>query len=168
MTFARPSTVDHLLVRAITEVMLPAFGEGSNGVARSAARGAVGAMAQTAMRRVTTGLGLVRRPPPERLALEAVPALLARVPAQYRDQAIEVAHWGYGAFAGGLYAVLPGAVRRHGWAGPAYGIAVWLLFEAVLAPTLLGLERTRERPLSERLSLAADHALYGTVVGARM
>jgi hypothetical protein len=147
--------------------MLPVLGERSNGPARSAVRGVVGAMAQTAMRRVTTGLGLVRRPPPERLALEAVPALIARVPAEHRDQAIELAHWGYGAFAGGVYAFLPGAVRRHAWAGPAYGIAVWLLFEAVLAPTLLGLERTRERPLSERLSLAVDHALYGAVVGTR-
>ena len=147
--------------------MLPIYREASNGVARSAARGVVGAMAQTAMRRVTTGVGLVRRPPPERLALEGVPALLARVPAEHRDEAIEVAHWAYGAAAGGLYAALPGAFRRHGWAGPAYGIAVWVVFETVLGPALLGLERTKERPLSERLALAADHALYGSVVGKR-
>ena len=42
-------------------------------------------MAQTALRRVTTGLGFVRRPPPERIAQEGVPALLARVPAGHRD-----------------------------------------------------------------------------------
>jgi hypothetical protein len=126
----------------------------------------VGAMAQTGVRRLTTGLGLVQLPPPERIALE-VPTLLARVPAKHRDEAIELAHWAYGAGAGGVYAALPGGFRRHRWAGPAYGIVVWLLFEAVLGPALLGLERTKQRPLSERLALAADHALYGAVVGKR-
>ena len=147
--------------------MLRTYRGATNGVVRSAARGVVGAMAQTAMRRVTTGLGLVRRPPPERLALEGMPALLARVPAEHRDEAIEVAHWAYGAVAGAVYANLPGPLRHRGWAGPAYGIAVWLLFEAVLGPALLGLERTKQRPLSERLTLAADHTLYGAVVAGR-
>lgn len=134
---------------------------------QSAARGVVGAMAQTAMRRVTIGLGLVRRPPPERIALEGVPALLARVPAEHRDEAIELAHWAYGALAGAAYAALPRSLRRHGWAGPAYGIGVWLFFEAVLGPALLGLERTKKRSASERLALAGDHALYGAVVAKR-
>jgi hypothetical protein len=124
-------------------------------------------MAQTALRRVTTGLGLVGRPPPERIALEGVPMLLARVPAEHRDEAIELAHWAYGALAGAVYAMLPGPLRQRGWAGPAYGIGVWLLFEAVLGPALLGLERTKERSLSERLALAADHTLYGAVVAVR-
>ncbi len=136
-------------------------------VALGLARGVIGAMAQTGARRVTTGLALVRRPPPERIALEGVPTLLARVPAEHRDEAIELAHWAYGAVAGAVYAVLPRPLRRHGWAGPAYGIAVWLLFEAALGPALLGLERTKERPLSERLALAADHTLYGAVVAVR-
>jgi hypothetical protein len=142
-------------------------GEGANGVARSAAWGVVGAMAQTALRRVTTGLGLVRRPPPEQIALEGVPTLLARVPAEHRDEAIELAHWAYGAFAGAVYTTVPRALRQRGWGGPAYGVAVWLLFEAVLAPALLGLERTKERPHRERLALAADHTLYGAVVAKR-
>jgi len=120
-------------------------------------------MAQTGVRRVTTGLGLVRRPPPERLAHEGVPMLLARVPVEHRGEAIELAHWWYGALAGGAYAALPPSVRRRGWAGPAYGITVWLFFEAVLGPALLGLERTKERPLGERFALALDHALYGAV-----
>jgi hypothetical protein len=124
-------------------------------------------MAQTALRRVTTGVGLVGRPPPERIALEGVPTLLASVPVEHRAEAIELAHWAYGALAGAVYATLPARLRDRGWAGPAYGVAIWLVFEAALAPTLLGLERTRERPLSERLALAADHALYGAVVAKR-
>jgi hypothetical protein len=159
--------VDHALDRAITGVMLPVDRTGANGAARFAGRGIVGAMAQTGLRRVTTGFGLVRRPPPERIALEGVPALLARVPAAHRDEAIELAHWAYGAVAGAVYATLPEPLRHPRWAGPAYGISVWLLFEAVLGPVLLGLERTRTRPLSERLALAADHALYGAVVAKR-
>src|SRR5512132_3624319 len=38
---------------------------------RSAARGVLGAMAMTGVRRVTTDLGLVRKPPPERIATTA-------------------------------------------------------------------------------------------------
>jgi hypothetical protein len=122
-------------------------------------------MAQTGLRRVTMGLGLVRRPPPERLAHEGVPTLLARVPPAYRTEAIEVAHWTYGALAGAAYAALPRSLRWPRWGGPAYGLAVWLFFETVLGPALLGLERSQERPLRERLAVAADHALYGAVVG---
>ena len=129
------------------------------------ARGVVGAMAQTGMRRITVGFGLVGRPPPERLAREGVPSLLALVPTGRRDEAIELAHWGYGALAGALYAALPRGVRGRAWAGPAYGLAAWAFFETVLGPAVLGLERTKERPWSERLAIAADHALYGAVVG---
>jgi uncharacterized membrane protein YagU involved in acid resistance len=147
--------------------MLPPSAERRTSLAASSVRGVVGAMAQTGVRRVTTGLGLVRRPPPERLAVEGVPKLLSVVSAEHRDEAIELAHWFYGAAAGALYATLPRSFRRKRWSGSAYGLAVWLFFETVLGPALLGLERSRRRPLAERLATAADHALYGAVVGGR-
>jgi len=40
---------------------------------QSAARGVIGVMAMTGVRRVTTDLGLVRKPPPERIATEGTP-----------------------------------------------------------------------------------------------
>ncbi len=136
-------------------------------VLASAARGTIAAMAMTGMRAVTTGLGLVARPPPERIAEHGVPRLVEQVPAERRDDVVELAHWGYGAAAGAAFGALPAAVRRHVWAGPAYGVAIWLFFEVALAPVLLGAEHTRARRLSERLAVAADHVLYGLVVAGR-
>jgi uncharacterized membrane protein YagU involved in acid resistance len=136
-------------------------------VIRSLARGAVGAMAMTGVRRVTTGVGLVEKPPPERIVHEGFPDLLAQVPSDYRDEVIEVAHWAYGAVAGAAFGVLPAGVRRHVWSGPVYGLAIWAAFEAGLAPVVLGLEESRRRPIRERLTIAADHVLYGLVLAAR-
>ena len=130
----------------------------------AALRGVVAAMAMTGMRVVTVGLGWVRRPPPDQVAREGFPRLLGRVPSQYRHVAIELAHWGYGATGGAAYGLLPLALRRSRWAGPAYGIATWALFEAGIAPAL-GLADAEDRRLSERAAVAADHLLYGAIVG---
>lgn len=129
-------------------------------------RGAIAAMAMTGMRVVTTGLGLLPKPPPDEIFEDAVPQLLEAVPPPYRETAVELAHWGYGAAGGVGFALLPSAARRHPWAGPVYGVATWALFEAVLAP-LLGLRKPPERSPSERAAVIADHVLYGLVVAGR-
>ena len=135
-----------------------------NGHTEGAARGTVGAMAMTGMRRVTTGLGLVERPPPERLAHEGVPGLLSRLPGERREQAIELAHWGYGAAAGACYGALPVRIRGTRWAGPLYGLTIWAAFELVVRRLFRLSEPRRKR--HERAALAADHLLYGAVVGS--
>ena len=122
-------------------------------------------MAMTGMRRMTTGLGLLERSPPERMAKEGVPGLLAVVPQNKRNEAIELAHWAYGAAAGAAFGVMPRSVRRHQWAGPLYGLGIWFVFEFVLR-RLFRLSEPRRKP-HERLALAADHVLYGAVVGGR-
>jgi uncharacterized membrane protein YagU involved in acid resistance len=131
-----------------------------------AARGIVAAMAMTGMRRLTKGLGLVEQAPPERMARQGFPRLLALVPPDHRDETIELAHWSFGAAAGVLYGSVPAAVRRQAWAGPVYGLATWLFFETILAPAVLGLTVQKDRPTGERLAIAADHLLYGAVLSA--
>lgn len=125
------------------------------------ARGVVAAMAMTGVRSLTTSLGLVRVTPPEEIGSHgAGSALLARVPTGRRQAALELAHWGYGALGGIAF----DALRLRGRAaGVAYGLALWALFEAAIAPTLGAPDR--ERPTSELLALALDHALYGAIVG---
>jgi hypothetical protein len=130
------------------------------------AYGIVAAMAMTGMRRVTVGLGLVQQPPPEEIAERGVPGLLAMIPADLRNEAIELAHWGYGALAGGIFGLLPAWARRGRWAGPAYGLATWAAFERAVAP-LFGLKQPEERPVVERAMIAADHILFGLIVAAR-
>ncbi len=131
-------------------------------LAWTAARGVVAAMAMTGMRRVTTRIGLLDQVPPEAIAEEEVPGILAALPEDRRAVVIELLHWAYGGAGGAAFAALPAGLRRHPAAGPAYGVAVWLLFEAVIAP-VLGL-RWKRAP-RERLALLADHVMYGAVVG---
>ncbi len=131
---------------------------------RLAARGVLGAMAMTGMRRVTTDLGLVQKPPPERIASEGVPGLFRRVAPEHRETAIELFHWGVGAVGGMGFGILPAALRRRRWAGPAYGLAILGFFEAAIVPQLgVG---AKDQTFSERLALAGDHVLYGIVLGA--
>jgi hypothetical protein len=136
-------------------------------VTGAALRGVVAAMAMTGVRRVTTGFGLVDKAPPELIAREAFPHILAFVPRDYQDEAIELAHWAYGGAAGAAFGLLPAPVRRHLSVGPVYGLAIWAMFEAGLVPLLFGLRYTRKRRTVERIAIAADHVLYGLVVAAR-
>jgi hypothetical protein len=134
-----------------------------------AVRGAVGAMAMTGMRVLTTELGLVEHTPPQavgRQRARGARALLRRAPRKQRRGLIEVAHWAFGAGGGAAFGALPRAMRRRPWAGPAYGLVVWLGFELAIAPVLGLSQAKRVRPV-DRLALAADHVLYGLVLGAR-
>jgi hypothetical protein len=130
-------------------------------VLHSAMRGAIAAAAMTGMRTLTVSLGLVERPPPQAIAERG--GLLERVPPDRRRAAIELAHWTYGAKGGALFGMLPDAVRRMPWSGPAYGLVLWGGFELVIAP-VLGLPHAKAPLPSERAALAADHALYGFVL----
>jgi hypothetical protein len=131
--------------------------------AEGAGRGAVAAMAMTGMRVLTVDLGIVDQTPPQAIARQKARGLLRRVPRDRRRAAIELAHWSYGAAGGAVFGLLPDELRRRPWAGPAYGLAVWLGFEVGISP-LIGLRRTKRVPVAERAALAADHALYGTVL----
>src|SRR5688500_16392817 len=120
-------------------------------------------MAMTGMRRFTVNLGIVEQTPPDASCKQKTGGLIALVPRGKRRAAVELAHWGYGAGGGVAFALLPDGVRRQPWAGPVYGLVVWLGFELGLAP-LLGLKQAKKvRPL-DRAGLAADHLLYGLVL----
>jgi hypothetical protein len=135
----------------------------SERVAHAALRGAVAAMAMTGMRVLTTSLGLVEEPPPQAIIRQRARGMMKLVPRRRRRAAIELFHWGYGAAGGAAFGALPAVARRRAWAGPVYGLAVWLSFEAALAP-LLGLAQAKKPRPAERLALAADHFLYGLVL----
>jgi hypothetical protein len=134
-----------------------------NEVLHAAGRGAVAAMAMTGMRAFTVHTGIVEQTPPQAIVKQKAPGLIGLVPRDRRRAAIELFHWGYGAGGGAAFALLPDGLRRRPYAGPVYGLAVWLGFELGLAP-LLGLSQAkRPRPI-DRAGLAADHLLYGLVL----
>jgi hypothetical protein len=126
-------------------------------------RGAIAAMAMTGMRAFTVSAGLVEETPPRAIFRQRARGLLRIVPRKRRRAAIELAHWGYGAGGGAVFGVLPERVRRAAWAGPLYGLLVWLGFELGVVPVLGLKQASKPRPV-ERAALAADHALYGLVL----
>ena len=132
-------------------------------IAHASLRGAIAAAAMTGMRAFTVDVGLVDQTPPQAIAKQRARGLLRRIPRGRRRAAIELAHWSYGAVGGAAFALLPDEVRRTPWAGPAYGLLVWVGFELCLAP-VLGLKRARQQRGVERAALAADHLLYGLVL----
>jgi hypothetical protein len=135
-------------------------------VLHAAARGAVGAMAMTGMRVITIELGLVEQTPPQAIARQrsrGLRGLLRLAPRKQRRGLIEAAHWAFGAGGGAAFGALPRRLRRRPWAGPVYGLGVWLGFEMGIAPAL-GLNQAKRVRLVDRLALAADHLLYGLVL----
>jgi hypothetical protein len=148
-------------VSATEETATTSLGPGE--LAHAGMRGAVAAMAMTGMRTFTEDVGLVEESPPKAIFRQRASGLLRKVPRGHRRAAVEIAHWGYGAVGGVAFGALPDSVRRKPWAGPAYGLVVWLGFELGIAPGL-GLKQARKpRPL-ERAVLASDHLLYGLVL----
>lgn len=134
-------------------------------VAHAAARGVIAAMTMTGVRAVTGGLQIVDQIPPQAMIRQITPRLIKKVPSRKRDAVIELAHWGYGGIGGAGFGILPDEIRRRPWAGPAYGMLIWLGFELGIAP-IMGLRgaQARGNRLGERVALAADHALYGLVL----
>jgi hypothetical protein len=128
-----------------------------------AVRGAIGAMAMTGLRTVTAGLGLLEKPPPDAITEATYDHVLRRLRVD-RDVVVELSHWAFGATAGAVFGALPSPIRHQRWAGPAYGLGVWIGFETVLAP-LLGTDHVPRRKVVGRAMLLADHLLYGLVLG---
>jgi hypothetical protein len=109
----------------------------------------------------------VEQTPPDAVSRQrarGLRALLRRAPRKQRRGLVEAAHWTFGASGGAAFGALPRELRRRRWAGPAYGLVVWLGFELVIAPALLS-QAKRTRPF-DRMALAADHLLYGGVLSA--
>jgi len=132
-------------------------------IAHGALRGAIAAMAMTGMRNVTTGLGIVKETPPIAIVRQRALGISKKLPRKRRRAATELFHWGYGAAGGAVFAALPAQVRQAPWAGPAYGLAVWIGFEMGIAP-VLGLDLGKRERAAERLAFALDHLLYGFVL----
>ena len=135
-------------------------------VLHGAVLGTIGAMTMTGMRVITTELGLLEQTPPQAIARQRARGarwLLRRAPRRQRAALVEAAHWAFGAGGGAAFGALPRSVRRRPWAGPAYGLVVWLSFELGIAPALGLSQAKRLRPV-DRVALAADHLLYGVVL----
>jgi hypothetical protein len=133
---------------------------GPKELAHGALRGAIAAMAMTGMREFTQSVGIVEQTPPQAIVKQRARGWIRQVPKKRRRAALEALHWSYGAAGGLAFAALPDGVRRRAWAGPLYGLVVWLGFELGLAP-LLGLKQAYQGRPVERAALAVDHLLYG-------
>ena len=132
-------------------------------VAHGAMRGCIAAWAMTGMRSLTVNLGLVEEPPPRAIMRQKSSVKFRITPQRTRRVGQELFHSAYGAVGGAAFALLPEEVRLRPWAGPLFGLGVWLGFELGLAP-LLGLSQAKKPRPADRVGLAADHLLYGFVL----
>ncbi len=135
-------------------------------IAHSVIRGAVAAMSMSGMRELTVRAGLVDATPPEMITYEYAPESVRRLPRQPRDVLVVLAHWAYGAAGGIAFGRLPERIRSRLWAGPTFGVVLWLGFEVGVIP-LAGLRFQHANTVSQRAALAADHVLYGLVLARR-
>ena len=131
--------------------------------AQGAIRGAIASMAMTGLREFTRHVGLLEEPPPETILRTVLRPRWRGARRGPRRAQAEIAHWTYGAAAGVLFAALPPVVRRSAWSGPVYGLLVWAGFEGGVAP-LLGLPQARRQRVLDRIALATDHLLYGSLL----
>lgn len=139
-------------------------GDGKAGeIARGALRGMIGAMAMTGLRSFTVSAGLVEEPPPRAILRQKSKGLFRVMPKRFRRAGQELLHWGFGAAGGAGFALLPEKVRMRPWVGPIWGLAIWLGFELGAAP-VLGLSQAKNPRPVDRVTLAADHLLYGLVL----
>jgi hypothetical protein len=132
-------------------------------VVHGAMRGAIAAWAMTGMRSLTVNVGLVEEPPPRAIMRQKKPLVYRLAPKRQRRVGQELFHCGYGAVGGAAFALLPNKVHLQPWAGPLYGLGVWLAFEFAVAP-LLGLSQAKKPRPVDRVALAVDHLLYGFVL----
>jgi hypothetical protein len=127
-------------------------------------RGVVGALAMSGMRALAKDAGLIEKTPPEAIAEDDdASGVMARVPAGHRSTAVRLFHLAVGAAGGVGFGMFPDAIRHHGWAGPAWGVFLWLTYELGAAP-LLGTEHARRARPVEQATLVGDHLLYGYVI----
>ena len=124
-------------------------------------------MAMTGFRTMTGNAGLLDESPPEAIVKRHVPRLIRWRAPRKSTAFTELAHWAYGAVGGAVLGLLPREVRAHPATGPAYGLALWMLFEAGIAP-LLDVPHNRQKKLIGRLMIAADHVLYGVIAADQL
>ena len=121
----------------------------------------------TGLRQVTTGVGLLERTPPQQVVSDQVPSVVRPLSEEHEEALLEVVHCSYGALTGAVFGALPRSFRASRLAGPAYGIAVWLVYELAMAPAL-GIEVAPRRTVATRAMLVVDHVLFGVVVAGQL
>ena len=129
----------------------------------AAFRGTVGAMTMTGVRVFADHADLIRESPPSRLSRKHGGGLMKAVPRRRRRMTVELVHWTMGSAFGAGFGLLPHGLRRRAWAGPMYGLLVWLGFDGLIAP-VLGLTSRGWPRGRERAVFLADHVLYGLVL----
>lgn len=134
-------------------------------MARGAAAGLAATCTMTAVLAITKATGLLGEPPPRKLTRRVLDRLGFRVRGRELDVTTLVAHAGYGAAMGALYALVP--MRRAPiLRGSTFGVGVWAMSYMGWIPAL-GLMRTpkNDRP-GRPTSMVLAHLVFGATLGA--
>lgn len=110
-------------------------------------------------------VGALGEPPPRRLTRRLLSPLGVRPSGRALDAVALLAHAGYGACVGGVFALLPGRFKTQG-GGRLFGLAVWAVNYAGLLPRLRLMPPARKDRLGRPLSMIAAHLVYGAALAA--
>jgi hypothetical protein len=145
-----------------------AFNAWTRTLLRGALAGVAATAAMSAVMFTARKAGLMGKVPPERITEAGLRVLRVRASERSENALSTVAHVGYGAVMGGLFAIagrtirlpVPGPV-----AGALYGLAVWTVSYAGWIPAL-GIMPPPHRDRHDRqTSMILAHLMYGAVLG---
>lgn len=140
---------------------------------RGAAAGAVATLPMSAVMVAAQRLGRMGEQPPAAItdaALDAADADAVRATEAARNTAVTVAHLGFGAGCGALFALaarwLPPSMRVRAPAGAVFGAGVWAVSYAGWVPALGILPPPDEDRADRQVTMLAAHLVYGATLGA--
>ena len=137
---------------------------------RGSLAGTVATLPMSAVMLLAGRLGLMGRQPPKKITEASLEAADAPVPDEpTRNVLASIAHFGFGAAAGALFAVLHRRLRLPGPAaghGMAYGLAVWAASYKGWVPAL-GILPPPEHDRPGRVrTLILSHLVFGAALAA--
>lgn len=109
--------------------------------------------------------GALGEPPPRRLTRRLLSPLGVRPKGRALDAAALLAHAGYGACLGGVFALLPGRFKTQS-GGRLFGLAVWAINYSAVLPQLGLMPPARKDRSGRPSSMIAAHLAYGTALAA--
>ncbi len=131
-----------------------------------AAAGLVATVAMSAVMLGAKRMGVLGEPPPRRLVRRLMAPLVGGRPrGKLLDAAAVLAHFGFGATMGSVFALLP-ASRQTTLGGASFGLAVWASNYAGWLPKAGLMPAPRNDRPGRPTSMIAAHVAYGATLAA--
>ena len=134
-------------------------------IGRGAVAGAAATAPMSAVMLAANRFGAMNRQPPKRIVEDALDAAGMPHSEPVEKALAVVAHFGFGAVAGGLYTAVTPQRFRGVASGVGFGMLVWLVSYAGWIPALRILPPPPEDRPGRQGTMLVAHAVYGAALG---